>query len=132
MVGGGSGRSLRAGPWVRQTLWLRTALLAGTAALLVGPGVPPWGYAVVLASAAVAAGTPAYPALMAAMPTVGSGSARRASGLLVTVEVASFVVGPAVGAWPWAGSLRPLCAWWEPGSAPLRCLPCAAYASPLW
>ena len=82
---------------VRQTLWLRTALLAGTAALLVGPGVPPWGYAVVLASAAVAAGTPAYPALMAAMPTVGSGSARRASGLLVTVEVASFVVGPAVG-----------------------------------
>ena len=35
-------------------------------------------------------------------------------------------------AWPWAGSLRPLCAWWEPGSAPLLCLPCAAYASPLW
>ena len=53
--------------------------------------------AVVAATLAVACGTPAYPALAAAMPGVAGAARRRATDLLVTIEVASFVVGPAIG-----------------------------------
>ena len=80
---------------VRATLVTRAALL-----LLVG-GLVAHGWllgAVLAASAAIACGTPAYPALAAAMPTVAGDDRRRATDLLVTIEVASFVVGPAVGA----------------------------------
>jgi MFS family permease len=45
----------------------------------------------------VAVATPAYPALAAAMPEAAKGDADRATELLVTIEVASFVVGPAIG-----------------------------------
>ena len=53
--------------------------------------------AVVAAALAIACGTPAYPALAAAMPGAAGAARRRATDLLVTIEVASFVVGPAVG-----------------------------------
>jgi MFS family permease len=53
--------------------------------------------AVVAATIAVGCGTPAYPALAAAMPGLAGTSRRRATDLLVTIEVSSFVVGPAVG-----------------------------------
>ena len=80
---------------VRATLVARAALL-----LLVG-GLVAHGWllgAVLAASTAIACGTPAYPALAAAMPTAAGDERRRATDLLVTIEVASFVVGPAVGA----------------------------------
>jgi len=53
--------------------------------------------AVTAAAVAVACGTPAYPALAAAMPGIAGPGRRRATDLLVTIEVASFVVGPALG-----------------------------------
>lgn len=80
---------------VRATLVARAALL-----LLVG-GLVAHGWllgAVLAASAAIACGTPAYPALAAAMPSVAGDDRRRATDMLVTIEVASFVIGPAVGA----------------------------------
>ena len=66
--------------------------------------------AVLAAAAAVAAGTPAYPALAAALPDVAGPRTDRATELLVTVEVASFVVGPALGGlllWPPTRSATP-------------------------
>lgn len=75
------------------TLVTRLALLAAlTVALAHGALV----VAVVAAAGAVACGTPAYPALAAALPSASS-RVRRDTDLLVTVEVASFVVGPALG-----------------------------------
>lgn len=54
----------------------------------------------------VAAGTPAYPALAAEMPNLAGPANDRATGLLVTIEVAAFFVGPAIGGlalgWGWA------------------------------
>jgi MFS family permease len=79
---------------VRVTLAARAVLLAGVA-LAVTEG---WLLVAVLAAAlAVACGTPAYPALAAAMPAAAGPARRRATDLLVTIEVASFVVGPAIG-----------------------------------
>ena len=46
---------------------------------------------------AVAVATPAYPAVVAAMPGVAGDQYRRATHLLVTIEVGSFVVGAALG-----------------------------------
>lgn len=85
------------------SLWFRLALLIGAAAALAGSGAPATmlTVAVGLCALAVAAGTPAYPALVAALPSVASSAdlapRQRATSLLVTVEVASFVVGPALG-----------------------------------
>ena len=79
---------------LRVTLVARAVLLAGTAVAVVQDRLL---LAVLAATAAVAAGTPAYPALAAAMPTFAGSARRRATEVLVTVEVASFVVGPAVG-----------------------------------
>lgn len=53
--------------------------------------------AVVACALTVAVATPAYPALAAAMPGLAGTRNARATELLVTVEVASFVVGPAIG-----------------------------------
>ncbi len=53
--------------------------------------------AVLAASGAVACGTPAYPALAAAVPGLAGDRRRQATDLLVTIEVAAFVVGPAIG-----------------------------------
>lgn len=87
------------------TLWSRILLL-GAAAWVIGAGGAVGGaggqtaglaWAIVLATLAVACGTPAYPALVASMPAAGPGNGRRATALLVTVEVSSFVVGPALG-----------------------------------
>lgn len=91
---------------VAASLWLRVGLLTAAAATLaagVGAGGGALGASVVLCALAVAAGTPAYPALVAALPSfaqLGGCRARtvqRATTLLVTVEVSSFVVGPAIG-----------------------------------
>jgi MFS family permease len=79
---------------VRTTVALRLGLLAAVplAVLLDSTAL-----AVVLAAAAVAVATPAYPALAAALPDAAPDDSERATELLVTIEVASFVVGPAVG-----------------------------------
>jgi MFS family permease len=79
---------------VRATLAARALLLTVTA---VAVAVDALSVAVTAAAVAIACGTPAYPALAAAMPGVAGPDRRRATDLLVTIEVASFVVGPAVG-----------------------------------
>jgi MFS family permease len=80
---------------------LLRATLAGRVVLLSVLAVAVWQdqlvVAVVAATLAVACGTPAYPALAAAMPALAGAARRRATDLLVTIEVSSFVVGPAVG-----------------------------------
>ena len=53
--------------------------------------------AVGLCTLAVAVATPAYPALVAAMPGVARQRRRPATDLLVTIEVAAFVVGASLG-----------------------------------
>ena len=88
------------------------------------------GYAVVLASAGGRAGTPAYPALMAACPpwvgrfAAGQRPARHRRGRFLRRRSGR-------GGLAWAGCSGHCVPGGEPGSAPLL-LPCAAYASPLW
>ena len=79
---------------VRATLAARVALLG---AVPIAVAVDQIAVAVLLAALAVAVATPAYPALAAAMPDAAGEDAPRATDLLVTIEVASFVVGPAFG-----------------------------------
>ncbi len=79
---------------VRLSLWARLGCL-----LVCGAGLAanqPL-IAVIAATGAIIAGTPAYPALAAGMPRLAGRASGSATSLLVTVEVASFVVGPAVG-----------------------------------
>ena len=78
---------------LRLTLVTRLGLLVALAVALAHDTLP---VAVLAAAGAVACGTPAYPALAAAMPAA-SPRVRRDTDLLVTIEVASFVVGPALG-----------------------------------
>lgn len=83
----------------------RTSVLrwsAATRAVLLAGCAVAWaqdtpGLAVVLAVLTVAAGTPAYPAAVAALPQLAGDDSDRLTALLVTVEVTAFVVGPAVG-----------------------------------
>ncbi len=79
---------------LKATLFARLLLLVGVAVAVSQQQLV---LAVVAATLAVACGTPAYPALAAAMPAVAGESRRRATDVLVTIEVASFVVGPALG-----------------------------------
>jgi MFS family permease len=79
---------------LRWSAGARTALLAGCALALVADHLAA---AVVLAVLAVAAGTPAYPAAVAALPRLAPQRTERWTTWLVTAEVTSFVVGPAVG-----------------------------------
>ena len=79
---------------VRVTLVIRAALLLAAAVAIVMDHV--W-LAVVACTLAVAVGTPAYPAQVAAMPGIAGSLRLRATDLLVTVEVAAFVVGGALG-----------------------------------
>jgi len=79
---------------VRATLIGRLVLLAGVPAAVALDQIA---VAVALAALAVAVATPAYPALAAAMPDAAGEDSARATDLLVTIEVASFVVGPAFG-----------------------------------
>ncbi len=77
------------------SLLLRLACLAGLAVAVVADQLVA---AVVAATLAVACGTPAYPAAAAAMPQLAGPTRRRAATeALVTLEVAAWVVGPAVG-----------------------------------
>ncbi len=80
---------------VRATLVARLVGLVGvTMAVAADRAVT----GVVIAALVVAVSTPAYPTLAAGMPRLaGSATTRRATELLVTIEVASFVVGPAIG-----------------------------------
>ena len=79
---------------VRATIVARLVLLG---AVPVAVALDQVAVAVVLAALAVAVATPAYPALAAAMPDAAGEDSDRATELLVTIEVASFVVGPAFG-----------------------------------
>jgi MFS family permease len=72
----------------------RAGLLVAMAAALLGGQLA---LAVVLAVLTVAAGTPSYPAAVAALPGLAGPRTARLTSLLVTAEVAAFVVGPAVG-----------------------------------
>lgn len=79
---------------VRATLLARLVLLVLVALALAAhePLV-----AVVLATASIAAATPSYPALAATVPAVARDDQARVTELLVTIEVAGFMVGPALG-----------------------------------
>ncbi len=79
---------------VRATVVGRLVLLTGVPAAVALDQIA---VAVTLAALAVAVATPAYPALAAAMPDAAGEDSDRATDLLVTIEVASFVVGPAFG-----------------------------------
>ncbi|MFT4009381.1 MAG: MFS transporter [Nocardioidaceae bacterium] len=79
---------------VRRSIAARLVLLSGVAAMVHAGQV---GWAVAFAALAVVAATPAYPALAAGMPALAGPSSGRATELLVTIEVSSFVVGPALG-----------------------------------
>jgi hypothetical protein len=79
---------------VRATLVGRAVLLTVTAVAVATGHV--W-VAVACCTLAVAVGTPAYPAMVAAMPGIAGVRSRRATELLVTVEVGAFVVGAAIG-----------------------------------
>jgi MFS family permease len=85
---------LRRDRLLKATLFARLLLLVGVAVAVSQQQLV---LAVAAATLAVACGTPAYPALAAAMPAVAGDSRRRATDVLVTIEVASFVVGPALG-----------------------------------
>jgi MFS family permease len=79
---------------VRASLVTRTILLLATATLLSVGSVQA---AVVTACLTIACGTPAYPAIAAQMPNLAGHASEEATGLLVTVEVGAFFVGPAIG-----------------------------------
>jgi MFS family permease len=82
------------GRLVRVSLVTRVMGLVATAALLDGGHLAA---AVACACLTVALGTPAYPAIAAAMPRLAGQANDQATSLLVTCEVGAFVVGPAVG-----------------------------------
>lgn len=79
---------------VRITLWIRATLMVAAAVAVVTGQV--W-WAVAACTLSVAACTPAFPAQVAAMPGIAGARRLRATDLLVTVEVAAFVVGAALG-----------------------------------
>ena len=99
---------------LRWSAALRTLLLAGAGAAVLSGQL---GLGVGLAALSVAVSTPAYPAAVAAMPRFGGPRTGRLTDLLVTAEVAAFVVGPALGgvligldASRWALALGPILA----------------------
>ena len=93
---------------VRATLLARGVLLTATALAVVAEH--PW-VAVVCCTLAVAIATPAYPAMVAAMPGIAGRRRRSATDLLVTVEVGAFVVGAAVGGLLLGSATRDLLPW---------------------
>lgn len=93
---------------VRAGLWARlTCSVAGTVAMAVEA---PWA-AVVLFTIAVAISLPAYPAIAASLPRLAGPKATRALDVLVTLEVASFVVGGAIGGLLLLPATRPHVGW---------------------
>jgi len=93
---------------VRVTLVLRSATLVATAVAVLADRV--W-LAVAACTLAVAVGTPAYPAQVAAMPGIAGSLRLRATDLLVTIEVAAFVVGAALGGFLLNPTTRGLLPW---------------------
>ena len=93
---------------VRLTLVARLVLLLGVVGALAADQT--WA-ALGAATLAIAVATPAYPALAAAMPDLAGRRSEHATGLLVTVEVASFVVGPALGGLLLSPATRGLVPW---------------------
>jgi MFS family permease len=93
---------------VAATLALRAVLLVVAATCLVGDRV--WA-ALVACTLAVAVATPAFPALVASVPGFAGRSRERVTGLLVTVEVAAFVVGAALGGMLLQPATRSLLPW---------------------
>ncbi len=84
---------------VGRTLFLTLAAVALAGGSLV--------LAVACSTLAVAIGTPAFPAIAAALPETEGAAAARATAALVTIEVSAFVVGPA-----FAGALLGLVPGW--------------------
>src|SRR3954468_14009521 len=79
---------------VRATIAGRLVLLTLVAvALAAGQPLAAGG----LATGAIPVATPSYPALAASVPTAAGRDAPRVTELLVTIEVAGFMVGPAIG-----------------------------------
>jgi MFS family permease len=96
---------------VRLTLWIRATLMVAAAVAVVTGQV--W-WAVAACTLSVAVGTPAYPAQVAAMPGVAGSQRLRATDLLVTIEVAAFVVGAALGGLLLHPATRDLLPWLPP------------------
>ena len=107
-AGGRLADAMRRDLIVRVTLVIRAALILGTAVAVVGDRL--W-LAVAACTLAVAVGTPAYPAQVAAMPGIAGSQRRRATDVLVTVEVAAFVVGAAIGGLMLHPATRELLPW---------------------
>lgn len=93
---------------VRASLVGRIVALAAMACALAAGQV---GVAVALGCLAVACGTPAYPAIAAELPMLARDGVETATGLLVTLEVAAFFVGPALGGLA-MGFVSPAAAGW--------------------
>ncbi len=93
---------------VRATLVARAMLFLAAGVAVLGEQV--W-LAVGLCTLAVAVATPAYPALVAAMPGVAGQRRRPATDLLVTIEVAAFVVGASMGGLMLLPATRELVPW---------------------
>jgi MFS family permease len=101
---GSLGDHVRRDRLVRLTMLLRLVCLAVAAVAIADDRV---GLGIVAAALAVTAGTPTYPALAAAMPRLAGTGRARATELLVTIEVGSWVVGPALGGLLLTQPLRP-------------------------
>ena len=101
---GSLGDHVRRDRLVRATMLLRLVFLALAALAVAHDRV---GLAILAAALAVTAGTPTYPAIAASMPRLAGPDRARATELLVTIEVGSWVVGPALGGLLLAQSLRP-------------------------
>jgi hypothetical protein len=101
---GSLGDHVRRDRLVRATMALRLVFLAGGAVAVGGDRVT---LGVVCAAFAVLGGTPAYPAIAAALPELAGPQRARATELLVSIEVGSWVVGPALGGLLLSQSLRP-------------------------
>ena len=101
---GSLGDHVRRDRLVRATLVLRVLFLSVAAVAVAEDAVQ---VAVVAACLAVTAGTPAYPAIAAALPRLAGRDRERATELLVTIEVSGWVVGPALGGLLLAPATRP-------------------------
>lgn len=100
---GSLGDHVRRDLLVRVTMALRLVFLAAAAVAVALDHV---GVAVVAAALAVLGGTPTYPAIAAALPSLAGPDRTRATELLVTIEVSAWVVGPALGGLMLAPALR--------------------------
>ncbi len=101
---GSLGDHVRRDRLVRATMLLRLACLTAAAVAVAGDRI---GLGVVFASLAVLCGTPAYPAVAAALPELAGPQRAKATEALVTIEVSAWVVGPALGGLMLAQPLRP-------------------------